>query len=314
MEGTASEAVLAIQASHTRRPRMLMPLIASMTIGLAGTADLTLEFDEGAAGWRTVVDGVMGGLSSGRVTSSAPGVLAFSGDLSLENNGGFSQIRRPVDGEDFAGADGIELRVRGDGRSYNFDLRAANARVMAGSYQTAFETINGTWITIRLPFEAFTLTSFGREVRQAPELEPTKIESLGLTLSDKVEGAFLLEIDSIRTYSTSAAETVQTALPTSTNDEALRLITLAISRGVPLFNEGQHAACASVYEVTIESLLALARAELDGSVVDRLEQGLRDGANETTWVDRAWAYRRAFDDVAALLQRASDGADHSASL
>ncbi|NEQ53530.1 MAG: hypothetical protein F6K11_25905 [Leptolyngbya sp. SIO3F4] len=159
-----------------------------------------MGFDGGSEGWRTVVDGVMGGRSSGRVTSPTPGTLRFTGDLSLENNGGFSQARTSVDGSDFVGSEGIEIIVRGDGRTYKFDVRLKNVRMMAGAYQQDFKTVDGEWQTIRLPFDDFRLYSFGRLVSNAPQITPANIESIGVTLSDKKPGAFLLELDAVRTY------------------------------------------------------------------------------------------------------------------
>lgn len=161
---------------------------------------LHLGFDDGVDGWQVVVDGVMGGRSSGRVSLAEPGVMLFAGDLSLENNGGFSQARTSVPGDAFAGAEGVEIRVRGDGRKYNFDIRCSNVRMMAGGFQQQFDTEDGAWTTVRLPFDGFRLYSFGRRVAGAPALEPTRIESLGVTLADKVAGPFRLEIDSIRAY------------------------------------------------------------------------------------------------------------------
>jgi len=171
-----------------------LPLLAAH----ASAQDFELDFDRGVDGWRTVVDGVMGGLSTGRVTAPQPGVLRFSGDLSLENNGGFSQARVAVDGKRFEGSTGVEIEVRGDGRTYNFDLRVSNVRTMAGAYQQAFETTDGQWSTIRLPLEDFKLYSFGRLVRGAPAITPTTIESIGVSLSDKNPGSFRLDIRSIR--------------------------------------------------------------------------------------------------------------------
>ena len=44
--------------------------------------------------WQVVDDGVMGGLSKGNFKSDKKkGNLIFAGNLSLENNGGFSSIR-----------------------------------------------------------------------------------------------------------------------------------------------------------------------------------------------------------------------------
>ncbi len=178
--------------------RTATALLAAALATPALAQDLDFSFDNGVAGWRTVLDGVMGGRSSGRITAPETGILRFAGDLSLENNGGFSQMRSNVPAESLVGATGIELRVKGDGRTYNFDIRASNVRLMAGGFQQSFETVKDTWTTIELPFEEFKLYSFGRKIPNAPALEPAKIESLGITLSDKNEGSFRIEVDSIR--------------------------------------------------------------------------------------------------------------------
>lgn len=165
---------------------------------LAGAQPVNLDFDAGVAGWRTVLDGVMGGRSTGRVTQPEAGILRFSGELSLENNGGFSQTQTSLPVGSMKDANGIEARVRGDGRTYHFDVRCSDVRVMAGSFQTNFDTVAGEWVTIRLPFEGFRLYSFGRPVPNAPRLTPALVESIGVTLADKKAGTFQLDIDYVR--------------------------------------------------------------------------------------------------------------------
>lgn len=140
----------------------------------------------------------MGGLSSGRVAQPEAGLLRFAGELSLENNGGFSQMQTTVPVGSMKDATGVELRVRGDGRTYQFDVRCSDVRMMAGSFQTKFETVKGEWTTLTLPFEDFRLYSFGRLVSNAPELKPAKIESIGVTLADKKAGPFQLDVDYVR--------------------------------------------------------------------------------------------------------------------
>jgi len=166
----------------------------------ARAQDFRMDFQNGVSGWQVVLDGVMGGRSSGRVSLAEPDTLRFEGSLSLANNGGFSQARTSIPEGTFAQAEGIELRVRGDGRTYNFDIRCSNVRLMAGAFQQSFETEADTWTTIRLPFGDFRLYSFGRQVTNAPGLEPARIESVGVTLSDKNEGPFRIEIGSIASY------------------------------------------------------------------------------------------------------------------
>jgi uncharacterized surface protein with fasciclin (FAS1) repeats len=183
---------------------------------------VSIDFDAGVAGWRTVLDGVMGGRSTGRVTQPEPGILRFSGELSLENNGGFSQTQTTVPEASFKDALGIEARIRGDGRTYTFDVRVSDVRMMAGSFQTTFKTVAGEWVTLKLPFEEFRLHSFGRLVSNAPKLNPARVESVGVTLSDKNPGSFQLDIDYVR------ALTAEDAAPAAGSD----LGTVAKSAGL----------------------------------------------------------------------------------
>ena len=167
---------------------------------LAAAQSLRLDFKDGIGSWSTVVDGVMGGLSTGKVYQPLPGILRFAGELSLENNGGFAQMRAALREGECAGAEGFVIEVRGDGRSYAFDLRVSNVRMMAGSFQQKFDTEAGQWRQVRLPLDRFRLYSFGREVRGAPALDAARIESIGVTLADKQAGPFALEMRSIATY------------------------------------------------------------------------------------------------------------------
>lgn len=180
----------------------LIALAATLTTNFSATAQpLNIDFDEGIDSWRIVLDGVMGGKSSGRVRAGDPGTMVFTGDLSLENNGGFSQIRKNIEEGTLENQEGLEIKVLGDGRTYQFDIRVSNVRLMAGGFQTTFDTYPGEWKTVTLPFDDFRLYSFGRLVRNAPELDPALIESIGMTVADKKIGAFRIALDSIKSYS-----------------------------------------------------------------------------------------------------------------
>ena len=187
-------------------PKPSFLLAALLTCSpIASGADANLEFDGGTQGWQTVLDGVMGGLSTGRIEAGDGGTLRFSGELSLENNGGFSQIRTSLPQGTFEGATGLMLRVKGDGRNYQCDIRSSRLRLMAGGYQRVFATKAGEWTEIEIPFGECVANSFGQRVRNAPSLDPASIESVGITLSDKKEGPFAIEVDWIRPTGKSAA-------------------------------------------------------------------------------------------------------------
>ena len=72
------------------------------------------------------------------------------------------------------------------------------------------------------------------------------------------------------------------------------ILTLAIDRGVPLYNHGSPAATAGIYEVGMQAVLA-ADFALPRRAERALERGLRDGGREHDMSDRAWTYRRAMD-------------------
>lgn len=192
----------------TLLPALFCALLAGAPCAAApqSTPASNLEFDSGTKGWQTVLDGVMGGLSTGRIAAGEGGTLRFSGELSLENNGGFSQIRTAVPQGTFAGTTGLLLRVKGDGRTYQCDIRSSRLRLMAGGYQRNFQTTAGEWTEVEIPFDECVANSFGQRMRNAPALDPASIESVGITLADKKEGSFAIEVDWIRPMGQAAAE------------------------------------------------------------------------------------------------------------
>ena len=198
-------------------------------------ADSNLEFDGGTQGWQTVLDGVMGGLSTGRIEAGDGGTMRFSGELSLENNGGFSQVRTSVPEETFTGATGLLLRVKGDGRTYQCDIRSSRLRLMAGGYQRVFATTAGEWIDVEIPFSECVANSFGQRVRNAPPLDPASIESVGITLADKKEGPFAIEVDWIRAAgSTQPAPSATSLAAVATKANLTTLLALVKASGIEL--------------------------------------------------------------------------------
>lgn len=257
--------------------------------------------------WTAVNDGVMGGVSEGRFRITDGGILEFFGIVSLENNGGFASIRSRPSETNLADYDGLLIRVRGDGKRYDFNLQT-DVPIMAGSYRLKFETEDGQWQEIPLPFSGFQATSFGQVIRGVPPVNPAKIRSFGLTISDKQAGPFKLEADWIRAVR-SRDKVGASTMPAANPDKraaAKELIDLAIQRGVPLFNGGQPEACAAVYEVAATSLISLGGDNLPRLAVTRLEAALRRASQAANSADRAWVLRQALDDMVESLQSAPD--------
>ena len=122
------------------------------------------EFCEsGNAKWCFVTDKVMGGVSEGSLEFIKEDNTYFyrmTGELSLENNGGFIQFRtklenHPVD-KTF---DGVRIRVRGNDNEYSIHIRTKYLLLPWQYYESSFKATN-QWTTIELPFSSFNKSNF----------------------------------------------------------------------------------------------------------------------------------------------------------
>lgn len=148
--------------------------------------------------WEAVNDVVMGGLSEGRM-SVGDGAAIFTGNVSLENYGGFASVRSLPRGLYLGEYDGLIVKVRGDGRRYRLRLKT-DEEFEGLAYQATFFTQVGEWTESHLSFDEFVPVFRGYVVEDAPALDPAKIKRVGFMIADKQEGPFKLEIREVRAY------------------------------------------------------------------------------------------------------------------
>ena len=141
--------------------------------------------------WNIVNDTVMGGRSSSRWSKNSS-ALSFEGFLSLENNGGFASVRHDLDNINLSSTDGIFIKVKGDGRKYQFRIRSQASRW--ANYSQEFKTKKDTVQSFFLPYKDFKPSWRGRSVRNVPTLTGKDVRGIGFLLGDKVQGKFKLEI------------------------------------------------------------------------------------------------------------------------
>jgi len=176
-----------------------------LACGSAGTAvseepDVVLvNLDDAGevAAWTTVNDPVMGGMSASRIEFD--GGLVFSGNISLENNGGFASARGPQDpdiGRRAAGARSLLVRARGDGKTYVLKVGTAG---QPWSYIQRFATEAGVQRSYELPVAGFE--PVGMRLDPAPDapqtLNPSSITQVSVYILDKQQGPFQLTVSSI---------------------------------------------------------------------------------------------------------------------
>jgi len=150
-------------------------------------------------GWYVVNDNVMGGRSEGDFEQQQ-GELRFAGSTNT-NGGGFSSIRTKPMQLDLSNHAGIRLRFKGDGRRYTWRLTSdARWRGRQVSYWANFETRNGKWSTVNIPFSSFIPQFRGYQL-DGPALDPGQIQGMGLMIYDNQDGPFELQLASVHAYS-----------------------------------------------------------------------------------------------------------------
>jgi hypothetical protein len=166
--------------------RLLVVLFCVSSAGVMAEDQLILddratENLESALGtsWRMMTDGVMGGVSTGTLTTASIGdrdCLRMQGDVRLENNGGFVQAALDLDdtvAEDASGYTGIVIDVYGNNESYNLHLRTDDLWLPWQSYRAGFQATD-SWQTLRLPFAEFV------PYKTSKPLDLTELERLGV--------------------------------------------------------------------------------------------------------------------------------------
>ena len=143
--------------------------------------------------WRIVNDGVMGGISKSSLLLTNSGHGKFVGHVSLDNNGGFASVQLNKKIELTAKNKYILLRLKGDGKRYEFRIKAKTTQ--NASYVHQFST-SGEWQLIKLPLAEFYPQFFGR-ILDSPNFNYQTIEQLSFLISNKKEENFELLIDFI---------------------------------------------------------------------------------------------------------------------
>jgi len=143
--------------------------------------------------WAAIDDRVMGGVSRSRLRHDPTGHAVFEGTVPLERNGGFASVRSSPGARGKPGATACAIEVRGDGKQFKLSLLTDDG-FDSLNYQASFTPDTPDWQTIRPPLAAFRASFRGREVPDAPALDPARIRQVGLMIAGRQAGPFALDI------------------------------------------------------------------------------------------------------------------------
>lgn len=151
--------------------------------------------------WQGFTDRVMGGVSTmaaGIVETDDGNVLRMAGTVSLENNGGFLQVRLPLEREgtmlDASEFEGVAVTIRGTGPAFVIHLRTPRNN-LPWNYYAADLPVEEQWRRVEVPFSQFQAE--GMLFRAG--LDTSRLRSIAVVAAKKA-GEVNVEIDRVELY------------------------------------------------------------------------------------------------------------------
>ena len=135
----------------------------------------------------------MGGVSQSSLNRVDAETVRFSGQLSLENNGGFSSVRYRFEKILINKSTKISIRIKGDGKKYQFRIKSNSGDYY--SYISPFST-TGEWQEIEIPLKDMYPSFRGRKLDR-PNFSNDAIEEITFLIGNKNKEKFQLLIDKI---------------------------------------------------------------------------------------------------------------------
>ena len=159
---------------------------------MALALEVTLLFDlseEQASGrWEVVNDGVMGGLSRAAFRIDEAGTGHFSGQVSLENNGGFASLRYRMEPVAVQGHKSLVVQLKGDGKNYQLRIRENSSDDFA--YVKTIAT-TGEWETVKVPLGEMYPSFRGQKLNR-PHYQGNRLSELTFLIANQRDESFRL--------------------------------------------------------------------------------------------------------------------------
>ena len=151
--------------------------------GSVASGDLIWVAGESAMEWGSLDDVVMGGVSASAWEEEGS-LGVWKGVVRTESNGGFCGVRTrafspPLNLET---CQGIRVRIRGDGQRYKFIIRDST-EWNGIAWSVSFDTRDGQWTNVDLPFSGFKPTKFARTLDGVRPFQKNSVTAFQFTLS-----------------------------------------------------------------------------------------------------------------------------------
>lgn len=178
-----------------KRATIMKYLFCIMVILASTSSQEIFDFNKKSdlKNWKIVDDGVMGGKSAGSFNLNEEGFGVFQGEISLDNNGGFSSLRYRFEKTEVKEFSKIRIKLKGDGKNYQFRIKGSTRDYY--SYIMPFTT-NGEWQEIEFPLKDMYPSFRGRKLDRS-NFKGDHIEEITLLIGNKKKENFKLLLDKI---------------------------------------------------------------------------------------------------------------------
>ena len=145
-----------------------------------------------SSSWFLLLDGVMGGKSTGNLKKNEH-TITFTGEVSLQNNGGFSSMQSSIHPAVMDGMNAIKIKIKGDGREWILAGRKFMTPT-ADDYWFKFKT-TGDWQEVVVPISKMKRRVYGFPM--IGRITPDQIKGLSFYIYDKKSGPYSLEVEAV---------------------------------------------------------------------------------------------------------------------
>jgi len=278
-------------------------------------ADLRLDggdagWDTGA--WRTQVDGVMGGQSSGSLSFlQSNEIMSFTGDIVLDG-GGFSSVRKSFDAVDLTPYAGIVVQLETTsafdvddiqpplGLHLQFHDTVSRYIGYASAFAIPVTSTVGQEVSVFLP-----LNSFDRGSRSGWQCSDCRIDFSSVNEMDIYvlfqSGPFDVRVKKI--YAVDADQSFPSpSISLSSPNQINNLIDSTIRSGGGVYDKGYQELCIAMYRSVLNTILAVEDGGANGVVSNAVRsmicQGFQRAATQIgSKADTAWTLRHTLDAV-----------------
>lgn len=183
--------------------KTLVLFIIATVISFPFATNLIFDFgasDRKTNDWMVLTDRVMGGLSRSTIEYTT-NAMVVSGTISLENYGGFASVKTKFDNYDLSHYKGLKIRFKSTNQKFAFTLEQSKNWTypyFKGDFSSKKEN---NWEEIVLYFNDFKTYQIGMPTgEKLPQAALKDIVRIGVMTTDKKEGPFTIEIDSIEFF------------------------------------------------------------------------------------------------------------------